>query len=211
LDFSGRFNATTKRMVLIENNLMESKIPVYCVPCVKTFDLTWSRSGGDEVLTGESKGREFGSNKACPSYKLTLKRAAKSDFVVDVEQSPDLRALQAKLDLKPRAKEIAQTLMLDTSVVKIDLYDNAQIDNDTVTILLNNKLLLYKQRLTDKPLTIELNAFPGTDYELLMYADNLGSIPPNTALLVVTAGKKKYELFVSSSEQKSAVVKFRYR
>ncbi|MBC7902583.1 MAG: hypothetical protein H7Y27_04145, partial [Gemmatimonadaceae bacterium] len=73
LDFSGRFNATTKRMVLIENNLMESKIPVYCVPCVKTFDLTWSRSGGDEVLTGESKGREFGSNKACPSYKLTLK------------------------------------------------------------------------------------------------------------------------------------------
>jgi len=210
LDFSGRYNTSSKRMVIIENTLMDSRIPVTCTPCIKTYDLTWKKDGSDEILSGECKGRQFGSNDACPAYKVTLKRAAKSDFAVDVEQSPELAALEKSLLLKPREKEIVQQLLLDTSRVRLDLYDNAEIDNDTVTVFINNKLLLYRKMLTDKPLTIYLNAFPNTDYELVMYADNLGSIPPNTALLVVTAGEKKYELRLSSSEQKSAAVRFRY-
>ena len=76
--------------------------------------------------------------------------------------------------------------------------------------MLNNKLLLYRKMLTDKPLTVFVNAFPGTEYELVMYADNLGTIPPNTALMMVTAGDKKYEVRLSSSLQKSASIKFRY-
>jgi hypothetical protein len=197
-------------MVIIENTLMDSKIPVVCVPCIKTYDLTWKKDGSDEVLSGECKGREYGSNNICPPYKVMLKRAAKSDFAVDIEQSPDLEALEKTLLLKPREKDLMQQLTIDTPQVRLDLYDNAEIDNDTVTVLLNNKLLLYRKMLTDKPLTIYLNAFPNTDYELVMYADNLGTIPPNTALLVVTAGDKKYEVHLTSSEQKSATVRFRY-
>jgi len=45
----------------------------------------------------------------------------------------------------------------------------------------------------------------------MMYADNLGKIPPNTALMIITAGQKRYELRVVSSEQKSAVVRFVYQ
>jgi type IV secretory pathway VirB9-like protein len=44
-----------------------------------------------------------------------------------------------------------------------------------------------------------------------MYADNLGRIPPNTALMVITAGKKKYEIRLASTEQKTAAVKFIYQ
>lgn len=210
LDFTGRFNATTKRMVIIEANLLESKVPLGCQPCIKTYDMTWSRNGSEEILTGECKGRKHGSYETCPAYKLTLKRAAKSDFAVDVEQSAELMKLQEGLKLQDREKEVVQSLKLDTSAIQIDLYDNAEIDNDTVTIFLNGKLLLYKKKLTDKPLTITLNAFPGTDYELMMYADNLGSIPPNTSLMVVRAGTKKYEVRLASSEKKTAAVRFRY-
>ena len=77
--------------------------------------------------------------------------------------------------------------------------------------LINGKLLLYRQMLTDKPLTIDFNAFPSIEYELVMYANNLGSIPPNTALMMVTAGDQKFEVYLSSSEQQSAAVKFIYR
>jgi hypothetical protein len=85
------------------------------------------------------------------------------------------------------------------------------IDGDTVTVLINNKLLLYRQMLTDRPLTLHVNAFPGTEYELVMYADNLGTIPPNTALMMVTAGSEKIEVYLSSSEQNSAAVRFVYK
>lgn len=211
LDFIGRFNANTKRMVIIENDLLETHIPEGCVPCIKTYDLTWSRSGNEEVLVGECKGRQFGSGiNDCPAYKIILKRVAKSDFVVDVEQSKDLQDIQKRLQLKPRTTELVKTIALPTSEIRLDFYDNAEIDNDTITVLMNGKLLLYKQMLKATPLTLRMNAFPNTDYEIVMYADNLGSIPPNTALLVITAGVKKYEVRLASSEEKSAAVKLRF-
>jgi hypothetical protein len=49
-----------------------------------------------------------------------------------------------------------------------------------------------------------------TFQEVEMIAENLGTIPPNTALLIITAGKKRYELFLSSSAQKSSKVRFLY-
>jgi hypothetical protein len=41
-----------------------------------------------------------------------------------------------------------------------------------------------------------------------MYADNLGSIPPNTALMVVTDGNKRYEVRITSDLQKSGTIRF---
>jgi len=43
-----------------------------------------------------------------------------------------------------------------------------------------------------------------------MKAENLGSIPPNTALLIITAGKKRYRLFLSSTKTNTAVIRFVY-
>jgi hypothetical protein len=210
LDFSGRFNSTTKRLVIIENELIETHIPESCVPCIKTYDLAWTKSGDEEILSGECKGREFGANTSCPAYKIVLKRAATSAFAVDIEQSAELAELQKKLTLQPRSKEVVKTFIIPAGEVKLDFYDNAEIDNDTISVLLNGKLLLYRKMLTARPQTISMRAFPNTEYEIVMYADNLGSIPPNTALLVITAGLNKYEVRLASSEEKSAAVKFRF-
>lgn len=63
--------------------------------------------------------------------------------------------------------------------------------------------------LSEKPISLTLDAT--TDYkinELTMYADNLGSIPPNTALMVVTDGEKRYEVRISSDLKKSGTIRF---
>ncbi len=41
-------------------------------------------------------------------------------------------------------------------------------------------------------------------HELIMVANNLGSIPPNTSLMIITANNKRSEVFISSTEQKNA-------
>jgi hypothetical protein len=41
-----------------------------------------------------------------------------------------------------------------------------------------------------------------------MYAENLGSIPPNTALMIVRDGNKRYEVRMESSLTKSGTVTF---
>jgi hypothetical protein len=211
MTFAGRYNPQTHRLVLIENKVLQADIPIDCAPCMKTYDLNYSKKGEEELLTGDWKGIISGRRTVCPPGKILLRKSAHSDFPVDIEQSDTLLTLQKSLHLQPREKQLVQTVMLDSSQIKIEFYDDAVIDNDTITVLINNKLLLYRQMLTDKPLTLTFNAFPGTEYELIMYADNLGSIPPNTALMVVTAGAQKMEVFMSSSEQKSAAVRFIYR
>jgi hypothetical protein len=211
MTFAGRYNPQTHRLVLIESRVLQANIPDDCSPCIKTYDLNYSKKGTEELLTGDWKGVISGKVAACPPGKIELKKSVSSDFPVDIDQNDTLLNLQQSLHLQPREKEVIKTVIVDSPSVRIDLYDNAEIDNDTVTVLVNNKLLLYRQMLTDKPLTLHFNAFPGTEYELVMYADNLGLIPPNTALMIVTAGSQKMEVFLSSSETKSAAVRFVYQ
>lgn len=211
MSFTGRYNAQTHRLVLIENRILEADIPSDCLPCIKTYDLNYSKTGDQEELNGDWKGTYSEKRLICPPGKIQLKKTTISDFPVDIEQSDTLATLQKALHLEPREKTMTKTVILKSPDVKIDLYDDGVIDGDTVTVLINNKLLLYRQMLTDRPLTLHVNAFPGTEYELVMYADNLGTIPPNTALMMVTAGSEKIEVFLSSSEQKSAAVRFVYK
>jgi hypothetical protein len=211
MSFAGRYNAQTHRLVIIETRILQADIPGDCEPCIKTYDLNYSKKGEQEELNGDWKGIYSNKQLICPPGQIQLKRATTSDFPVDIDQNDTLAALQQTLHLQPREKTLAKTVTLHSADVKIELYDDGVIDGDSVTVFINNKLLLYHQMLTDRPLTIHFNAFPGTEYELVMYADNLGTIPPNTALMMVTAGSEKMEVYMSSSEQASATVRFVYK
>lgn len=96
--------------------------------------------------------------------------------------------------------------------ITLYVYDNAMVDGDTVSIFYNGKLLLSHQRLSEKPIIIQVALDEEqTRHEITLFAENLGSIPPNTALIVVHAGDKRYELFASASLEENAVLVFYYR
>jgi hypothetical protein len=95
---------------------------------------------------------------------------------------------------------------------RVDLYDNGQIDGDTVSLYYNGKLVVSRKRLSTTPISLSIKLDPDrADNDLVMYAENLGSIPPNTALMVVTVGDKRYEVNITSTEQTSGTVRFRMR
>ena len=211
MSFTGRYNARTHRLVLIEDKVLAAEIPTDCLPCIKTYDLNYSKTGELEELVGDWKGLYSEKRMVCPPGKIRLRKSNVSDFPTDVEQNDSLTLVQAHLHLQPREKQVVKTVTVNSEDIKIDLYDNAEIDHDTVTVLVNDKVLLFRQMLTDKPLTVHFNALPGVQYELVMYADNLGDIPPNTALMMVTAGAEKFEVFLSSTLEKSAAVHLVYK
>jgi hypothetical protein len=80
--------------------------------------------------------------------------------------------------LSTRKNELVKTITTDANQLQISLYDNGTIDNDTVSVYVNNKLVIHKQRLTAKPITITLDLDEEQDtQELVMVAENLGEIP----------------------------------
>lgn len=109
-----------------------------------------------------------------------------------------------------RKKELMQLINIKNSTVKIDLYDNGEIDGDSISLYYKNKLILSHARLSDKPITVLLEVSDNVNMknELVMYAENLGTIPPNTALMIITDGDKRYEVRMTSDLEKSASVRF---
>jgi hypothetical protein len=114
--------------------------------------------------------------------------------------------------LKTRENKLAQSLVLTNPDVTVRLYDNGEIDDDTISVFLNKKLVLSHKRLTASPLILKFKMDEDNDdQELTMVAENLGRIPPNTSLMVVEAGEQRYEVRITSNEQKNAVVRFKYQ
>ena len=111
--------------------------------------------------------------------------------------------------LTSRTNSVARQIETGQGTIEIRLYDNGQIDGDTISIYHNNSLMISHARLSAKPVIFKI-AIDSLQphHELVMVAENLGSIPPNTSLMVVTAGTKRFEVFISSSEQKNAKVIF---
>ncbi|MEO8770300.1 MAG: hypothetical protein ABI402_09455 [Ferruginibacter sp.] len=111
------------------------------------------------------------------------------------------------LPLLTRKNPLVKQIETDDGEILVELYDNGVIDGDTISVYDNNELIVSHQGLSEKPITIKIKVDPShPHHELIMVADNLGSIPPNTSLMVVTANKKRYEVFISSSEQNNAKV-----
>ncbi len=113
--------------------------------------------------------------------------------------------------LTARKNELVRTITTSSGRISLKIYDNGTVDNDTVSVYLDNKLLISKQRLTEKAIELTLNLDKKiTQHQLVMVAENLGEIPPNTSLMIVDTGTQQYEVRITSTEQQNAMVVFKY-
>jgi hypothetical protein len=110
-----------------------------------------------------------------------------------------------------RFNDLTQVITVKTPQVQIYLYDNGEIDGDTITVYLNNKMVLSNKRLSTAPISLNLLLDEeNSTQEVTIVAENLGRIPPNSALMIVEAGIQRFRVQLTSTEQKNAVVRFRY-
>ena len=94
--------------------------------------------------------------------------------------------------------------------LQLSLYDNGEIDGDTVSVFMNGEVLMAKQGLKASAIKKTIYITPGNeDFTLVLFAENLGKYPPNTGLLVVRDGDDVYNLRFSSDFQKNAGIVFK--
>lgn len=185
-NFEGKYNERTKSILINEKELLAFQIPSDCTPCVKTYDL-WYSNTRKETLSGDWSGFVVDTRAACQPGHIVLTRIQESAF------------------------EGIQEILVDTGDIRLDFYDNGEIDDDSISVLVNNRTVLAYQKLSIKPVTLKVRMENDKQMqEVVMKAENLGSIPPNTALLIVTAGKKRYKLYVTSTDRRNAAVRFIY-
>ena len=168
-----------------------------------TFDLSLNAdiSKKDSVLQAM---REFKE-----THQVWKPQLADTLIAANVIQRPVVNFVVEK-QFKERENVVSDELEVDSDSIKVDFYDNGEIDGDSISVFFNNQLLTSSQILSQRAIHFNLTLDPARESnELSMFADNLGSIPPNTALMIVDDGKKKYEVRLTSNLQNNGTVRIR--
>jgi len=116
-------------------------------------------------------------------------------------------------DLNKRSIETIQTVYFKTDSLTLTLYDNGDVDGDTVSVVVNGKVIMGKKGLSTKAISETLYLTPemGDSLQMIMYAENLGTIAPNTGLLIIQDGRDRYEIRFSGDLTKNAAIIFKRR
>jgi hypothetical protein len=114
--------------------------------------------------------------------------------------------------LVDRENILMKTIQIDEENILLEFYDGGIIDHDSISVFHNNKQVIKNGGLALTPITVKIKCSKeDAHHEVIMVAENLGEIPPNTALMVITAGKKRFEVYLTSTEQKNAKVVIDYK
>jgi len=109
-----------------------------------------------------------------------------------------------------RENVVTQEIEVESNKLKVDVYDNGEIDGDIISLFYNQQIILSSQKLTHRSIHIDLSLDTTKTYnEVTLFAENLGLIPPNTALVVINDGKNRYEVRLSSSLEKNATLRIK--
>lgn len=117
-------------------------------------------------------------------------------------------AMQTKIN---RETALVNSYYVDSPHIQVDLFDNGTIDSDAVSVYYNGKLIVNNAMLSYKAVSFSIDASADNRHlEFILIAENEGSIPPNSALMRITSGKKQFKLFVSTSITKNVKIAFDY-
>ena len=143
--------------------------------------------------------------------KVSVVKPKENSIIVDAPKPvvlPLPGVLQGAAEINKRTISSTQSVFFQSDSLVLTLYDNGYVDGDTVSVVMNGNVIFSKQGLSTRPVskTIHIDKNTPDSILLVMYAENLGSIPPNTGLLVVHDGEAIYDVRFSADLSTNAAI-----
>jgi hypothetical protein len=169
------------------------------------------------VVTGKNK--TAGSSVTDPANK-NIKAVSAAPVVTEKKGTPlETGQSIAQADIfkinenfKKRKQIVSKQIEVSSDSVRLSFYDNAEVDGDSISVFLNGKLVIAHQELTERAFNVYVQLDSTLEVnEVSMFAENLGKYPPNTALMVISDGDKRYETFLSSDFKGNATIRLKLR
>jgi hypothetical protein len=132
----------------------------------------------------------------------------KEDEVTKIETqpvTPKINTAPSALPYTQRKDHQQQSLNIASDSLILSFYDNGVVDGDSVSVYLNDQLVITAKLTsvaTKKPIYIGAM----DEVKLLLVAENLGSIPPNTGLLIIRDADKTYQVNFTADMQTNASI-----
>jgi hypothetical protein len=172
-----------------------------CPDIIFNLKLNKDASNQDSILTAL---RNFKETKQLWTPSAT-------DTIVSAKvQQRKIENIVVNDEFKKRQNILQNEITVSSDTIKVDFYDNGEVDGDSISVFFNDQLLGSNLMLSTRSIHMDLKLDTTREVnELSMFANNLGSIPPNTALMLVTDGKQRYEVRLSSNLEQNGLVRIR--
>jgi hypothetical protein len=135
------------------------------------------------------------------------------DVTVEKTIVQERKPVQFQTEIKKfnaRKYNYIKDITVSSDSLRISLFDNGYIDGDTVSIFYNKVPIIRKQGLSAEGQNFYLVLDKSVkEHELSMFSENLGSIPPNTALMIINDGVNRYEVFLTSTLTTNGIIRIR--
>ena len=148
--------------------------------------------------------------KEKPVKEKTVTETEKAVVKKELQKPTTPKPIQAAADINNRIIENIQSVYYQSDSLVLTLYDNGEVDGDTVSVLMNGKIIMPMVGLSTNAVRKTIYTKDIKDsIRIVMYAETLGSLPPNTGLLIVYDGTERYEIRFSGDLKKNAAIMFR--
>jgi len=215
LDFIGTVNSNESRVT--ELVILQQKMPdEHRRLCIKFMNLEYTQKDSLEYLTGNWDG-SLTDKTPCIPGKVYLRRHNPMDpDGIEPIPSTILHAISAdtSTNMTFLNTELANPIIIEVNnpLIKFEIRDYLREDFDTVSIYLNRRPIAQRIGIFKKPHRQSFRIDRNSELnEIVLYAENLGLVPPNTSNLLIIDGKKKHQLIIRSTKQVSAVVYLRFK
>jgi len=234
---SGKYDSKTRRLMINTMPITYFRsAAINGVECSMSGEFTLLVSKAGNSLRGKFASSDFYA-LTCPAIVMNLSPAKEEekeekkqeeimvqekDLGIKEEQQINtsievmpvaFKEMTSAETLYPQRRNIEMgTIEVDSSELTIELVDNGEIDRDSISLFYNGRMMANKKELTKKALTFSISLDPNKLYnELSMFAENLGVIPPNTAVLIIYDGKKRMEVSLTSTLQTNGTIRLKRR
>ncbi|OQP54591.1 hypothetical protein A4H97_21730 [Niastella yeongjuensis] len=226
MDFEGTLRVSQVKSSMSGSFVTIDRYKYTCPQMRVSFTLDVASKNLDSMLSSSVVGKRFWlpqrEDVVVKTSMPVVNGAPNSATVIGTSSIAPIKITDSAIDANSERNLVAQfsrrkiiytkELEITSDSIRISLYDNGEIDGDTVTVFLNGQPVMSHQELTARAVNIYLTLDNSKDVnEVSLFAENLGRIPPNTALMVVTDGISRYEVFLSSSYTQNATVRIKKR
>ena len=208
----GIYNKKDSSINFKEDRTIAVKLGFMYTNCLGIYKMKLSVNDSLMRFDGRWKDKSKSILLRCPSCGVWLeKKITKPKPIITSANNDSLANKPADKNLL-RTADIQSLIEIDKKEkdsIKIEIYDNGTIDNDSVSVYFDDNMLINKKRITTNPIIIYISLNKeNTNSKLKLVAESVGSIPPCTALMIITTKKSRHEVNLSSNFEKNAMIEF---
>lgn len=203
-----RLNEARDSLIVEEQGVVEKTDPNWrwCIKKLKMrLDEDISHFGFTGVWEGRLDATETQKAGACAPGKLYLEKP-----ILDKEVKANIRGLQTQTAITSQGRKLKlqRTIQVNAPELTISVWDNGTEDGDVITLFFNGHQLAKQHRISKNKSNYRVK-LTGNENFLILQAEDLGSIRPNTVAVSINDGIWEQILVMSADLEENGAVLIR--